>query len=92
MVGYRATRLGAAGAERRGGSAVFTMTDLSDTARLSRDVLHVSTDGLRVIEIDGVRYSAEIFRTFAAPDPKKYYQFVRDGETVTVTQFLLPAE
>ena len=50
-------------------------------------VLRLSTEGLQVIEIDGVKYSAEIFRTFAAPDPQKYYRFVRDGETVTVTEF-----
>lgn len=51
------------------------------------ETLRIDTSKLRTLEIDGVKYSAELFRTFAAPDTAKYYQLVRKGETVTVTEF-----
>jgi hypothetical protein len=50
-------------------------------------VVRLSSKDLQLIEIDGVKYVPEIFRVFAAPDPNRYYQFSRDGETVTVREY-----
>jgi hypothetical protein len=36
--------------------------------------------------MDGVRYSLVVFKTLANPDPAKRYQFVRQGDTVTVVE------
>jgi hypothetical protein len=48
-----------------------------------------SVDG--VIEVDGVKISLDLLKHFAHPDPKKFYQLERLGETVTVTT-LAPAD
>lgn len=50
-------------------------------------LLRISSKDLELLEIDGVKYAPELFRIFAAPDPNRYYRFVRDGETVTVTEY-----
>jgi hypothetical protein len=39
------------------------------------------------LTIDGVKYSGELFRVFASPDPAKFYQLTRKDETITVTEF-----
>jgi len=49
------------------------------------ETLVIDTSKLRVLQIDGVKYSAELFRTFGAPDPKKFFQLRRDGDNVIVT-------
>jgi len=50
-----------------------------------RQTLVIDTAKVRVLQIDGVKYSAELFRTFGAPDPKKFFQLRRDGGNVIVT-------
>lgn len=48
------------------------------------ETLQVKTATLRVLEIDGVKYSAEVFRTFVFPDPNQFYQFARLEDDVIV--------
>ena len=45
------------------------------------------TAGDGIISIFGVKYSLEIFRHFAQPDPDKLYGFKREGDTVIVEAF-----
>ena len=53
--------------------------------QVGRRMLLVQLGDLDQLEIEGVRYSAELFRVFAAPDPGKFYRFERAGGAVTVT-------
>jgi hypothetical protein len=39
------------------------------------------------LSINEAKYSGELSRILAAPDPEKFYRFVRKGEAVTVTEF-----
>jgi hypothetical protein len=44
-----------------------------------------------ILDVDGVKISLDLLRHFAHPDPKKFFQMERSGETVTVA-VLKPAD
>ena len=37
-----------------------------------------------LVVVDGVAVCLDVLKTLANPDPTKFYQFVRDGNVVTV--------
>lgn len=39
---------------------------------------------MRTVIVDGVAVRLDVLKTLANPDPSKFYQFVREGNVVTV--------